>query len=192
MEEIRETALAYYANLSDKRKKKAKSLFNKMDSNGDGRVTLSEYENNFKKLGLSCDIPRNSSLFKEIFQEKKMSFFKELDKDEDGTLDFEDFITLYYLLRTGRLLFCSGHECQVFLKGLFFSCPKCFKKPKKTITLCSTCFSEKKYSHKRSHVLLDNYAFLMSTQAQKSKVTTLDVLDFGVNVIGVASSCTIM
>ncbi|XP_062119855.1 uncharacterized protein LOC133834301 [Humulus lupulus] len=193
MEEVRKIALAYYANLSDGQKEKVKSLFKEMAADGDEKVTLSEYENNFKKLGLSCNIPKNSSLFKEIFQERKTSFFMELDKNGDGSLDFEEFITLFYLLKTGRLLFCTGNGCQVFLGGIFFTCPQCFDNPRKTnFTLCLDCFSSKNYSHKHP-LLVDNYAFLLSKVQPKSAIaTTFEVLTFGADVISVASLCAIM
>ncbi|XP_062104994.1 uncharacterized protein LOC133816623 [Humulus lupulus] len=191
MEEIRKTASAYYGNCSEDQKKLVKSLFDKMVSKKDGGVTLSEYENNFEKLGLSCDIPKKSSLFDEIFKEKKTSFFNQLDKNGDGVLDFEEFITLFYLLSSGRLLFCKGNGCQVFLDEVFFSCPKCFKKPKKIITLCPNCYTNNNYSHK--HPLVDNYAFLMTTQGPTSKVkTAIHIAHGGLFAFHAIHLCTIM
>ena len=40
-------------------------MFEEMDSNGDGRVTLSEFVEMIKNV----DIPKKSSVFKEFFKE---------------------------------------------------------------------------------------------------------------------------
>ncbi|KAF3457818.1 hypothetical protein FNV43_RR02478 [Rhamnella rubrinervis] len=108
MEEIHETAKAYYINLTEEQKSKAKEMFHSMDLNGDGRVSVSEYVKAMEAKG-----------FKSCSNE---TFFLGLDKDGDGMLDFEEFMSLYYLYKSNRLVFCDGHGCRAFLKGVYFTC----------------------------------------------------------------------
>ncbi|XVF66457.1 hypothetical protein PTKIN_Ptkin10aG0037400 [Pterospermum kingtungense] len=101
MDEIRETASAYYANLEQSQKQKAHEFFRSLDKNGDGKINLQEYIaalNKQRKTWLS-----NSS------------FFKELDEDGNGSLDFNEVLMLFYIIESGRLVFCDG--CGAFLKG---------------------------------------------------------------------------
>ncbi|EEF34014.1 calcium ion binding protein, putative [Ricinus communis] len=84
MEEISETAIAYYANLSSREKRLAKKFFQAMDTDGDGKISFEEYEQYIK----------TRKGFKTI---TSPDFFKKLDKDGNGTLSFDEFITLHYV-----------------------------------------------------------------------------------------------
>ncbi|OMO68996.1 Calcium-binding EF-hand [Corchorus capsularis] len=85
MNEIREAAKAYHANLSQDEKTEATKCFKSMDSDGDGKINLREF------MGVVV------SKEKSRFDYDVEGFFKELDKDEDGNLEFEDFLIFIYL-----------------------------------------------------------------------------------------------
>ncbi|KAI4353683.1 hypothetical protein L6164_002614 [Bauhinia variegata] len=128
MEEIRQAALAYFNNLSEKEKKIARKFFEKIDADKDGNISLDEHLKYLKKKG-----------FPEIWNPK---IFEEIDMDNNGCLDFEEAITLFYVCANGRPFFCKA--CQVFLKGFYFTCSKCFDSTSQAYDLCITCFQEKK------------------------------------------------
>ncbi|XVE65807.1 hypothetical protein DITRI_Ditri08aG0029100 [Diplodiscus trichospermus] len=65
-----------------------------MERDGDGRVSTQEYITKLQQL--------------EVTTITNMDFFTELDKDEDGSLDFSDVITLFYIIESGRSAFCDG------------------------------------------------------------------------------------
>ncbi|KAF3457820.1 hypothetical protein FNV43_RR02480 [Rhamnella rubrinervis] len=154
MEEIRETAKAYYNNLTEEKKSKAKEMFLSMDLNEDGSVSASEYVKVMGEKGFkSCN---------------NETFFEKLDKNGDGKLDFEEFMSLYYLLKSSRLVFCDGHECRAFIDGVYFTCVDCFKNASDSFDLCSSCFSNKSYTHKHS-TFLDNYMLLRSINDASNK-----------------------
>ncbi|KAG6737472.1 hypothetical protein POTOM_058996 [Populus tomentosa] len=98
MEEIRRAAEAYYENLSDEKKRNARFSFNEMDKNGDGKINLDEYAEYLKKDNTVLTHP---------------SLFTALDKDGNGSLDFKETIVLYYIMQSGRALFCQS--CNTFL-----------------------------------------------------------------------------
>ncbi|XP_028086188.1 uncharacterized protein LOC114287106 [Camellia sinensis] len=56
----------------------------------------------------------------------------------DGTLDFEDCITLYYMIE-GRGIWCCD-ECGVTLSGINFVCAKCYEAGGTTYELCCGSF----------------------------------------------------
>ncbi|KAH7521321.1 hypothetical protein FEM48_Zijuj07G0020600 [Ziziphus jujuba var. spinosa] len=102
-----------------------------MDLNGDGSVNLSEYLEILRKKGYKfCNNPY---------------FFMELDRDEDGNLDFKEFLSLYYLIKIERLPFCDDHGCGAFLKGLYFTCVHCFQCEKNSFDICSSYFKGKNF-----------------------------------------------
>ncbi|KAF3457821.1 hypothetical protein FNV43_RR02481 [Rhamnella rubrinervis] len=150
MEEIRETAKAYYNNLTEEQKFEAKEMFLLMDLDEDGSISASEYVKGFK----SCS---------------NETVFEKLDENGDGMLDFEEFMSLYYLFKSNRLVFCDGHGCRAFLDGVFFTCVDCFKNASKSFDLCSCCFSNKSYTHMHS-TFLDNYMLLRSIEASNKKI----------------------
>ncbi|XP_021802957.1 uncharacterized protein LOC110747056 [Prunus avium] len=83
MEETREAALACFDNLSEEQKDKAWEDFEAMDLDGDGTITLIEYQQFYH--GSSYMIP-----------------FQELDTNRDGELNFQEFKTLFYLSLNSR------------------------------------------------------------------------------------------
>ncbi|XP_024196488.1 uncharacterized protein LOC112199748 [Rosa chinensis] len=157
MQEIHNAALAYYHNLSDELKQKASEKFKEMDSNDNGTISIKEFR---RSLG-SSEIKR---------------CFKLLDKTGDGKLDFNEFITLYYLVESGRGVFCDGHGCKAspFLNGLYFTCVECFHNNEAaTFDLCTSCYRDGKYVHNHAS-FLDNYVFLRSKAACESTTPTED------------------
>ncbi|KAL6194685.1 hypothetical protein ACLB2K_035763 [Fragaria x ananassa] len=157
MQEIRNAALAYYQNLSDELKQKATERFKEMDSNGNGTISINEFR---RSLG--------SSEIKRCFQL--------LDKTGDGKLDFNEFITLYYLVESGRGVFCSGNGCKAspFLNGLYFTCVECFHNNEAaTFDLCTSCYRDGEYVHNHAS-FLDNYVLLRSKAACESTTPTED------------------
>ncbi|XP_021813464.1 uncharacterized protein LOC110756356 isoform X2 [Prunus avium] len=77
-----------------------------------------------------------------------------------GKLDFEEFITLYYLVNSGMVL-CDGHGCKVnFLKGLYFTCVDCFNYSKtNTFDLCTSCYRYRNFLHNHTN-FLDNHVLM--------------------------------
>ncbi|OMO68994.1 Calcium-binding EF-hand [Corchorus capsularis] len=149
MKEIREAAEAYHANLPQNEKTEATKILKSMDSDGDGKINLKEFIDfvNKKKSGptLRYDFE---------------SLFKELDKDEDGTLEFEDVLTLFYLYKTGRFLICGG--CEAFIKGIYFTCVDCFYDADNSFDLCCSCYRNSFFLHNDDHTtFVDNYAFVI-------------------------------
>ncbi|PIN02189.1 hypothetical protein CDL12_25297 [Handroanthus impetiginosus] len=116
-----------------------------MDTDGDGRVDLSEFLAFMRQQGyLDMHNP---------------SFFNVLDHDDNGTLDFAEVMTLYYIIKSGRP-FCNS--CKNFIPGIFFSCVECFKNPKKPFNICHDCyrFTKCKHDHNGRVQFLDNYTLL--------------------------------
>ncbi|XVE65809.1 hypothetical protein DITRI_Ditri08aG0029200 [Diplodiscus trichospermus] len=152
MDEIRETALAYYAKLPQSDKQQAQEFFRSMDEDGDKRVDLKEYMAALKQRGMPCIT--------------NASFFKELDKDGNEKLDFNEVITLFYLIQSGRVVLCDG--CQGFLKGVYFTCVDCFKSSTaNSFYLCCTCYRANKFQHHEDAVFVDNYVLVQSIKGQQ-------------------------
>ncbi|OMO95401.1 Calcium-binding EF-hand [Corchorus olitorius] len=162
MEEVRETAITYYEHLSQSQKDEAKKLFKWLDSDGDGKINVEEFMAWGEKRG-----------FKSTWSER---LFNELDKDENGTLDFDDVLTLFYLNKSGRIVFCDGNGCEAFLKGNYFTCVKCFNarmSAQGTCDLCCSCYRNNNFNHHDDHTtFVDNYALLLSIWRQEDKPST--------------------
>ncbi|KAH8480922.1 hypothetical protein H0E87_030982 [Populus deltoides] len=193
MEDIRRAAEAYYENLSDEKKRNARFSFNEIDIDGDGRINLHEYVEYLKK-------DNNTVL-------THPSLFTALDKDGDGSLDFEETIVLYYIMQSGRALFCKC--CDTFLADVYFSCFQCFclDESPSTYDLCCACYGGKRFTHHDDAVFWDNYTLLSQSRSlaleapvQKRR-NVLEKIGMIVQVTGMvvggaclvsSSSCSIM
>ncbi|XVE65813.1 hypothetical protein DITRI_Ditri08aG0029500 [Diplodiscus trichospermus] len=153
MDEIRATALAYYEKLPQPQKQQAQEFFRSMDGNRDGKVDLQDYITGLKQLGLTTVA--------------NIGFFKELDKNGNGCLDFDEVKTLFYLIQSGRFVFCGG--CGEFLKGVHFTCVDCFDNSTATsFHLCCSCYQNNNFQHHGGAVFVDNYELLQSKRPQQA------------------------
>ncbi|OMO95242.1 Calcium-binding EF-hand [Corchorus capsularis] len=150
MNEIREAAKAYHANLSQDEKTEATKCFKSMDSDGDGKINLREF------MGVVV------SKEKSRFDYDVEGFFKELDKDEDGNLEFEDFLIFIYLSKYRTAFVCDG--CKAFIKGVYFTCIECFFYADRSFDLCCSCYRNSFYLHRHDDYtsFVDNYALLLT------------------------------
>ncbi|PSS24039.1 RAS guanyl-releasing protein like [Actinidia chinensis var. chinensis] len=151
MEEMRQTAMTYYKTVPKHVKKLADEFFSAMDDNRDGKISLHEFAAFMSEQGY--DAMNNQS------------FFDQINKNKSGNLDFEDVITLFYILKSGRPL-CGG--CRKLIEGLYFTCVKCYYE-NKSFCLHPKCFEGGKYVHHGHAEFLDNYALL---QRQKGLMAT--------------------
>ncbi|KAF7151573.1 hypothetical protein RHSIM_Rhsim02G0045100 [Rhododendron simsii] len=140
MEDLVKTARLYYSKSSPKVKEAARNFFNSLDDNKDGKVSLSEFLRLMRQEGHTKMGNRH--------------FFKELDKDGSGTLEFMEVMALYYVIKSGRP-FCSW--CDEFIPGIYFTCSKCFGV--NSFCVCPKCFEDKLLVHEHDQ-FLDNYALL--------------------------------
>ncbi|XP_011012322.1 PREDICTED: uncharacterized protein LOC105116598 isoform X2 [Populus euphratica] len=192
MEEIRRAAVAYYENLSEEKKRNARFSFNEMDKNGDGQINLHEYVDYLKKHN-------NTVLI-------LPSLFTALDKDGNGSLDFEETIVLYYIMQSGRNLICQS--CNTFLADVYFSCFQCFclDESPSTYDLCCDCYGGKRFTHHDDAIFWDNYTLLsqsrsLALEAPVQRRNVLEKIGMIVQVTGMvvggaclvsSSGCSIM
>ncbi|PNS90114.1 hypothetical protein POPTR_019G028800v4 [Populus trichocarpa] len=179
MEEIRRAAGAYYENLPDEEKRNARFSFNEMDKNKDGKINLDEYVEYLKK-------DNNTVL---------PSLFTALDKDGNGTLDFDEAIVLYYTMQSGRAIICQS--CKTFLAGAYFTCSQCFFNDDDSVStfdVCCDCYGGKKFRHNDGHIFCDNYTLLRQSRSPiqaapiKKRTKVLNILKRGMQVAGITSS----
>ncbi|GJV48885.1 serine/threonine-protein phosphatase [Tanacetum coccineum] len=88
MEELSKIAMAHYQASSDDIQRLARDFLCAMDNDGDGKIDQKEF------LEFMWD--------EGCLQMKNPSFFKQLDLDGNGTLDFVEVMTLYYIVKSGR------------------------------------------------------------------------------------------
>ncbi|XP_031251284.1 uncharacterized protein LOC116109190 [Pistacia vera] len=155
MEELREASIAYYNNGSKDLQLLAWNFFKSMDTDGDGRVSLIEFVQFLQQRGYQWIHP---------------SFFTELDRNRDGSLDFWEVLTLYYMVKT-RTVCCS--ECRACLKGLYFTCVICFDRPGDAFDLCSTCYCRRTFRHRHTQ-FLDSYVLLRSRRGPSMGTTNMN------------------
>ncbi|KAH7857229.1 hypothetical protein Vadar_010378 [Vaccinium darrowii] len=158
MEEMGEVAMAYYAKLPDDQKQLVVSFYKRLDANGDGKVSIQEYSDFVKEIGLSRFLTPN--------------MFKLLDKDDDGTLDFEECVTFFYMYKSHRLVFCDG--CGSYILGIHFTCVECYNVGKGTYDLCCSCYHNNNFNNVHSF-FLDNYALLGYLRNKKREKELEDV-----------------
>ncbi|KAF7150762.1 hypothetical protein RHSIM_Rhsim02G0045000 [Rhododendron simsii] len=111
--------MAYFANFSEDQGQSYESFTRLMDRNRDGKVSFREYLEFIRKQGYN-HVPPN--------------LFMLLDKHNRGYLDFEERVTLFYMITCNRV-------------------------GKKTYNLCSSCYRDTNFNHEHSD-FLDNYDLL--------------------------------
>lgn len=128
MEEIREVARAYYNGADEEERELARKLFQTLDRDGDGRVTLDEYKK------------RVNPFF------SNEGIFRQLDGNGDGTLDFDEVLALYYM---DKVCIPRCGACHDLLLGSYFCCMTCLRK-KSSYCLCSGCYGGGRFEHGHS------------------------------------------
>ncbi|KAJ6422685.1 hypothetical protein OIU84_027618 [Salix udensis] len=121
MEEIRRAAGAFYEHLPAKDKKLARKKFKAMDKSGDGQISLREYEKYLKKIK-ATDFTHQS-------------LFRALDKDDNGSLDFDEAFLLFYIMEIS------------------------------TYEICCDCYGGKKFTHHGDATFCDNYTLLRQSRS---------------------------
>ena len=87
------------------------------------------------------------------------SMFAQLDANKDGSLDFWEVMTFYYIIKT-RGVWCNA--CSAQLPGLYFTCVTCFDCiGQNTYDLCANCYSARRFRHSHNS-FLDSYLLLRS------------------------------
>lgn len=185
MEGIRRAARAYYDHLPDGERKNATKDFNDMDKNRDGKISLLEYVDYLKKKKATSFV--------------QQSIFRALDKDDNGTLDFEEAIVLFYLMKSGRAIICKG--CEKFLAGAYFSCSQCFFNVSvSTYEICCACYRGNNFTHHGDAIFCDNYTLLSQSRSLALKAPVQNrrnvlekiVMIVEVTSVAVALGCSIM
>ncbi|KAB5512121.1 hypothetical protein DKX38_029149 [Salix brachista] len=187
MEDIRRVAGAFYEHLPEKDKNLFRNIFKDMDKNRDGQISQREYVKYLKK--------------KKATGFTHQSIFSALDKDDNGSLDFEEAIVLFYIMESGRALLCKS--CNTFLTDVYFSCSQCFTSNDSTVStyeICCDCFGGKKFTHHGDAIFCDNYTLLsrsrslaLAAPAEKRR-SVLGTIDMIVGVASIAGNlgCIIM
>lgn len=152
---MREIAIAYYERAPEKEKDLFEAFFSKIDVNGDGNISLTEFKNSLGSIRLSCE-----------------DVFNQLDANGDGILDFFEVLTLYYIVNKVSLPHCTGCSCS--LVGPYFSCLLCLGKDgSATYDLCCGCYRGGKSGPHEHSVdnMKDHHSLLMvlRSQAKTSK-----------------------
>ncbi|KAK9180038.1 hypothetical protein WN943_029245 [Citrus x changshan-huyou] len=80
-QEFHDSAIICYNNATEEVQNLAKNFFNSMDTNGDGRISRSEFLQFLGKFN-------NTQWIQELFQS--------INQNGDGSLDFIEFLTLFY------------------------------------------------------------------------------------------------
>lgn len=142
MEDLHIAAQAYYNNAPTEVQQLAQNFFRIMDVNGDGRVSYVEFVEFFTQCGYVVE----------------PSYFGKLDQNGDGSLEFREVLTLYYIMRTRD---ASCDSCGVNLPQLYFTCVQCFDSVGDTYDLCATCYSARRFHHPHGS-FLDSYVLLRS------------------------------
>lgn len=122
MEELQKIAMLQYKAASPEVQELALEFFKCMDTDGDGKVDVEEYLSFMAEQG--CGAVQNRQ------------FFNQLDVDSKGSLDFNQVMTLYYVIKSGRP---NCDRCGDFIPGIFFSCVFCFR-ARSSFSLCQTCY----------------------------------------------------
>ncbi|KAJ0557340.1 putative parvalbumin, EF-hand domain pair [Helianthus annuus] len=146
MEELSKIAMAYYQASTDHLQTLARDFFTAMDHDGEGKIDLREFLEFMKEEG--CHHMTNPFMF------------NQLDLDKNGTLDFVEVMTLYYIIKSGRP-FCD--HCRKFITSTFLTCVGCLEDPSdRSFHLCLDCYSRQVCDHTHNDMsrFLDNYSLL--------------------------------
>lgn len=145
MDRLRGIADAHYRASPGRVKALAHDFFKALDTDQDGRVSLPEFLAFMTSQGYT--------------RLNNPNFFRDLDRNGDGSLDFWEVLTLYYIVKSGRPL-CDC--CGMLIPGTFFSCVECFESPWGAYSLCIFCYRSNKSSHNHNghQQFLDTYTLL--------------------------------
>ncbi|KAL0433146.1 UNVERIFIED_CONTAM: hypothetical protein Slati_2648900 [Sesamum latifolium] len=145
MDRLRAIADAHYRASPPAVRALAYDFFKALDADGDGKVSLVEFLEFMQLEGYT----RLSS----------PHFFRDLERDGNGTLEFWEVLTLYYIIKSGRPL-CDC--CGILIPGTFFSCVECFDGPGGSYSLCIYCYRSNKspHNHGGHQQFLDTYTLL--------------------------------
>ncbi|ESR33029.1 hypothetical protein CICLE_v10005927mg [Citrus x clementina] len=148
MEALRKVALAYYNSGTDQERSLFNQFFQSMDKDGNGRVSYREYSDFMSQKAHDENM-------------RTRYFFNQLDIDRSGGLDFNEVLTLYYILKSGRPI-CG--QCKIFITNEYFACMKCFETGSAAYSICLECFRAKgslNHNHVRFN-FVDNFSLLES------------------------------
>ncbi|XXG43830.1 hypothetical protein AAC387_Pa01g3781 [Persea americana] len=154
MEEIRRAGQACYDNMSSREKNEVFQMFTSHDANRDGWISFQEVFNQFAK-----SMPTD----------KIVSLFSMIDTDGNGFLDFSEFVTLYYVIKSRPLCNC----CKEIVTGLYFCCVRCWEMHVHSgvefqpYELCSECYYTKSFRHE--HTEFRDNLLLLRSGAQQSR-----------------------
>ncbi|GAY46611.1 hypothetical protein CUMW_098380 [Citrus unshiu] len=147
MEDLNEVALAYYESGTDEERRLFDQFFESMDEDGNGRVSYREFS---EFMSLEA-YDRNMCT---------RDFFNDLDVDGSRGLDFNEVLTLYYIIKSGRPI-CR--QCKIFITNEYFTCTRCFKTRSFPYNICLECFRGEGGHFNHTHSLeqfVDNFALL--------------------------------
>ncbi|PON94866.1 Calcium-binding EF-hand family protein [Trema orientale] len=134
MDDLRETAFAYYDVIDDNTKQAIKAFSEQMETEKlPNKIMFKEFSAYMKTIGFA--------------QFSSKEFFDELRASKRDHLVYADIITLLYFIQSGRP-FCRGYNCKDFIKGMYFTCVKCFEKEGDySFNVCPSCYRAKNYNH---------------------------------------------
>ncbi|KAK9182492.1 hypothetical protein WN944_025637 [Citrus x changshan-huyou] len=126
MEALRKVALAYYNSGTDQERSLFNQFFQSMDKDGNRRVSYREFSDFMSQKAHDENM-------------RTRDFFNQLDIDRSGGLDFNEVLTLYYILKSGRPI-CG--QCKIFITNEYFACMKCFETGSAAYSICLECFRD--------------------------------------------------
>ncbi|PON94865.1 Parvalbumin [Trema orientale] len=165
MEDLRQTALAYYMVANDETRHVVGEIFKEMDPNNHGYVRFKEFSVYMDTVG--CE---NMS---------SVEFYNELKQSQYDELHLDDIITLFYIIHSKRP-FCGG-KCKKFVKGTYFTCVKCFDfdhDEGTTFSVCSQCFADMNYEHRHEGfldpIVLLHFKRMEALSSKQQSTTSMD------------------